>query len=49
MDIDFVEWPAHLQRMVPSYGQSMAQSAANAFEEGIIERRWYLLLTSGGA
>lgn len=48
MDIDFVEWPAHLQRMVPSYGQSMAQSAANAFEEGIIERRWYLLLTSGG-
>lgn len=48
MDIDFVEWPAHLQRMVPSYGKSMGQSAAEAFENGLIERRWYLLLTSGG-
>lgn len=48
MDMDFIEWPAHLQRMVPSYGRSMAQSAMNAFEADLIERRWYLLLTAGG-
>lgn len=51
LDMDFREWPAHLQRIVPQYGRTMAMSAQMAFEAGKIERRWYLLLassTSGG-
>ncbi len=46
LDMDFKEWGAHLQRLIPSYGQTMADSARKAFEEGSIERRWYLLLAS---
>ena len=46
LDMDFTEWPANLQRMLPTYGQSMAISAGKAFEAGLIERRWYLLLSS---
>ena len=51
LDMDFREWPAHLQRILPQYGRTMAQSALIQFEAGKIERRWYLLLasaTSGG-
>lgn len=51
LDMDYKEWGAHLQRIVPQYGQSMAISALKAFEQGLIERRWYLMLassTSGG-
>lgn len=51
LDMDFREWGAHLQRIVPQYGRTMAQSAQLAFEQGHIERRWYLMLassTSGG-
>ncbi|HEY8189886.1 MAG TPA: ATPase, T2SS/T4P/T4SS family [Micavibrio sp.] len=46
MDMDFLEWPSTIQRMLPSYGQSMAVSAEKVFENGLIDRRWYLLLTS---
>lgn len=46
LDMDFTEWPANLQRMLPTYGQSMAISAGKAFDAGLIERRWYLLLSS---
>jgi defect-in-organelle-trafficking protein DotB len=46
MDMDFLEWPSTIQRMLPSYGQSMAVSADKVFESGLIDRRWYLLLTS---
>ena len=46
LDMDFKEWGAHLQRLIPSYGRTMADSARKAFEEGSIERRWYLLLAS---
>jgi defect-in-organelle-trafficking protein DotB len=46
MDMDFVEWPPTIQRMLPNYGQPMAVSAAKAFDEGLIDRRWYLILTS---
>lgn len=48
LDMDFQDWGAEIQRMLPSYGQSMAQSATKAFEAGIIDRRAYLTLTSGG-
>ncbi len=51
LDMDFKEWGPHVQRAIPNYGQTMAQSARLAFEKGHIERRWYLMLassTSGG-
>ena len=46
MDMDFLEWPATIHRLIPNYGQTMAKSAGIAFEGGLIDRRWYLLLTS---
>lgn len=46
MDMEFVEWPNEIQRMVPQYGQTMARSAEIFFEEGAIDRRHYLLLSS---
>ncbi len=46
LDMDFVEWPATIQRMIPNYGQTMGVSAAKIFDEGLIDRRWYLILTS---
>lgn len=49
LDMDFREWPAHLQRIIPQYGRTMAQSALMAFEAGLIERRSYLMLASSTA
>ncbi|MFN3826315.1 MAG: type IV pilus twitching motility protein PilT [Micavibrio sp.] len=46
MDMDFTSWPPTIQRMIPAYGRSMGESAKMAFEAGLIERRWYLLLAS---
>ena len=41
-----------IQRSIQVYGRTMGDSARIAFENGLIERRWYLLLassTSSGA
>lgn len=46
LDMDFRDWGAHLQRITPQYGRTMATSALMAFEAGKIERRWYLMLAS---
>jgi defect-in-organelle-trafficking protein DotB len=46
LDMDFREWNATIQRLIPSYGRTMAKSAQFAFEAGEIDRRWYLLLAS---
>ncbi len=46
MDMHFTKWPNEIQRFVPQYGQTMEKSAAIAFEEGTIDRRAYLLLSS---
>ena len=46
MDMDFTEWPNEIQRMINQYGQTMQRSAEIVFEEGIIDRRHYLLLSS---
>ncbi len=46
MDMHFTKWPNEIQRMLSQYGQSMEKSAALAFEEGAIDRRAYLLLSS---
>lgn len=51
LDMDFKEWSTHIQRQIPKYGRTMAESAKLAFEKDLIERRWYLMLassTSGG-
>lgn len=48
LDMDFNEWTSEIQRMLSNYGRSMNKSASILFDEGIIERRWYLTLTQGG-
>ncbi len=46
LSMDFVEWPAEIQRIIQFYGQTMAQSAAIAFEAGQIDRRTYIMLSN---
>lgn len=46
LDMDFIEWPPVIQRMMPNYGQTMNVSAGKAFDAGLIDRRWYLILTN---
>jgi len=46
LDMDFKEWPPHIQRQIPKYGQTMSHSARLVFEKGLIGRRSYLLLAS---
>jgi defect in organelle trafficking protein DotB len=48
LDMNYEDWSPEIQRMIPQYGRTMQQSAALAFEAGIIERRYYLLLTGVG-
>lgn len=47
LDMDFDKWSVEIQRAIPKYGQTMQKSATIAFENGLIERRWYLMLTAG--
>ena len=46
MDMDFKDWPAELNRMVPFYGQTMAQSAEILFDNGDIDRSTYIMLSN---
>ncbi len=46
MDMHFTEWPNEIQRMISQYGQTMEKSAELVFEQGKIDRRHYLLLSS---
>lgn len=48
LDMDPEQWSVEIQRMIPFYGQTMNKSATMVFEKGIIEKRFYLLLTAGG-
>jgi defect-in-organelle-trafficking protein DotB len=48
LDMDFSQWSVEIQRMIPFYGQTMSKSATMIFEKGLIEKRYYLLLTAGG-
>lgn len=45
LDMNYEEWGTEIQRMIPQYGQSMNKTATIFYEKGIIERRYYLLLT----
>ncbi len=46
MDMHFTKWPNEIQRMINQYGQTMEKSAEQVFEQGTIDRRAYLLLSS---
>ena len=46
MDMDFTDWGNEIERMLFQYGQSMKRSAEILFEDGVIDRRHYLLLSS---
>lgn len=46
MDMHFTKWPNEIQRSVAQYGRTMQTSAAMAFEDGQINRRSYLMLSS---
>lgn len=46
MDMDYTNWPNEIQRMINQYGQTMEKSAEIVFENGEIDRRHYLLLSS---
>ena len=46
MDMEFTKWPNEIQRIINQYGQTMAKSAEIVFEQGLIDRRHYLLLSS---
>jgi len=48
LDMDFNMWGPEIQRMIDQYGQTMETSATKCFEEGVIERRPYLMLTQAG-
>lgn len=47
LDLPIERWTSEAQRLLVRYGKTMEQSATAAFKAGIIERRWYLLLTKG--
>ncbi|HOO50619.1 MAG TPA: ATPase, T2SS/T4P/T4SS family [Alphaproteobacteria bacterium] len=50
LDMEPDQWSVEIQRMIPFYGQTMGKSATIVFEKGLIEKRFYLLLTAvGGA
>jgi defect-in-organelle-trafficking protein DotB len=46
MDMHFTKWPPEIQRMINQYGRTMSKSAEIVFENGTIDRRHYLLLSS---
>ena len=43
------QWAAELMKMVPKYGKTMEQSAKDAYDAGLIERRHYLQYALGTA
>ena len=47
LDMPPEKWTTEVQRLLPKQGQTMARSAEIAFENGLIDRRWYLALSRG--
>ncbi len=47
LSLPFDKWPAELMRMVPQRGKTMETSAREAYEAGIIDKRYYLLYAQG--
>ncbi|MCB1562814.1 MAG: Flp pilus assembly complex ATPase component TadA [Alphaproteobacteria bacterium] len=46
MDMHFTKWPNEIQRIISQYGRTMERSAEIVFEQGKIDRRHYLLLST---
>jgi defect in organelle trafficking protein DotB len=47
LDMPIERWTSETQKLLLRHGQSMEQTATNAFKSGVIDRRSYLLLTKG--
>jgi defect-in-organelle-trafficking protein DotB len=47
LSLHFDQWAAELMRIVPKYGRTMEQAAKEAFDAGIIEKRFYMLYAQG--
>jgi len=47
LSLTFDKWAAELIQMVPKYGKTMEQSAKEAMDAGLIERRHYLVYAQG--
>jgi defect-in-organelle-trafficking protein DotB len=47
LDQPIERWTAETQRLLLRHGQSMEQTATQAFKDGVIDRRTYLLLIKG--
>ena len=47
LDMPIERWTSEAQRLLVRYGKTMEQSATAAYKAGLIERRWYLMLTKG--
>ncbi len=47
LDMPIERWTSEAQRLLVRYGRTMEQSATAAYKAGLIERRWYLMLTKG--
>lgn len=48
LDMDSDRWTSEIEKMIPAMGQTMAESARQAFLRGDIDRRHYLSLAQGG-
>lgn len=47
LDMPIDKWTTETQRLLVRHGRTMEQSANEAFKQGLIDRRTYLLLTKG--
>lgn len=47
LELPVERWTSEAQRLLVRYGKTMEQSATAAYKAGLIDRRWYLLLTKG--
>ena len=47
LNLPFDRWSYELMQMVPVLGRSMEQSARKVFDEGLIEKRFYLIYKQG--
>lgn len=47
LNMPFDKWSFELMQMVPKYGRSMEESARQAYEAGLIDKRHYLIYVQG--
>jgi defect in organelle trafficking protein DotB len=47
LDLPYEKWPVTLMNMVAVHGKTMEKSARDAFNAGLIEKRYYLMYAQG--